>query len=104
MGPPVNFSWGISSLAGMCKVDSHSSLEFLWGHWESSQVASGGLGLVSSCVLELRVPLELLQGSRASSQIVAGNSGFLSSCSGKLRVPLELKYWFGAPLELRVGM
>ena len=22
MGPPVNFPWGISSLAGMCRVDS----------------------------------------------------------------------------------
>ena len=68
-------------------MDSQSSLEFHWAHWESSQVASGGLELVSSCDPELRVPLELQQGSQASSQIVAGNSGFLSSCSGKLRVP-----------------
>ena len=69
-------------------------LEFHWGHWDSSQVTSGGLELISSCNLELGVPLELQQESWASSRIVAGNTGFLSSCGGKL----------GAPLELRVGM
>lgn len=34
-------------------------LEFRWGHWDSSQVTSAGLGLISSCDLELGVPLEL---------------------------------------------
>lgn len=72
-------------------MNSHISLEFRWGHWESFQVASGDLGLVSICDLELRVLLELQQGSRASCQIVAGNSSFPSSCDRKLRVPLEWK-------------
>ena len=38
-------------------------LELQSGSWESSRVASWGLGLVSGCDRELGIPLELRQGS-----------------------------------------
>lgn len=83
-------------------MNSHISLEFRWGHWESFQVASGDLGLVSICDLELRVLLELQQGSRASVKlwlgtrvsplVVTGNSGFLLSGNSGLRPHLSCRW------------
>ena len=42
-------------------------LELWWGFWESSQVASGGFGLILSCDGELGFPLKLHQGTQNSS-------------------------------------
>ena len=42
-------------------------LELWWGFWESSQVASGGFGLILGCDGELGVPLELQQDNWVSS-------------------------------------
>ena len=51
--------WGFLSC---CSRVFFSNCGGLGSSWESSGVASGGMGLILSCNRELGVPLELLQG------------------------------------------
>ena len=56
-----------------------------WETWNSSRIATGILGFLSSCNGDVSEPLVLPQGSQASFGVSRGTSGFLSSCCQGMR-------------------
>ena len=65
-----------------------SNCDGVGSYWESSEVASGGLGLISSWDGKIGLALKSWQGNQSLSQ-VEWELRVLLSCGRKLKVPLE---------------
>ena len=101
-----------STFLSSCERGVRPPVEFRWGTWDFSRVATGESDLPSSCEGKLGVPFESLQGNKflsivggisVSFRLVVGITGFLSSCSVDLGIPLEWQQWSQDSSRVEVG-